>query len=134
MMLHKTISALRSLFRGFHGAHAGRPTALDDVEKGDLVRIAADVGLDVAELQALARKGADSADLLPRRLASLGLNGDEIDRVAPGVLRDMARVCSFCRDKRDCVHDLDLNGPPWPSYCPNIDSLRGLMEARVVAQ
>jgi hypothetical protein len=111
-------------------ANRGRLTELDDLQQGDLTRIAADIGVSPAELRSLAATGAGSADLLPRRLASLGLDDDEIADATPGLLRDMERVCSFCGSKRRCAQDLDLIGPPWPAYCPNAGTLHELIDGR----
>jgi hypothetical protein len=111
-------------------ANRGRLTELDDLQEGDLTRIAADIGVSPAELRSLAATGTDSADLLPRRLASLGLDDEEIAGATPGLVRDMERVCSFCGSKRRCAHDLDLVGPPLPAYCPNAGTLRELIDDR----
>lgn len=100
---------------------------LDDLQEGDLTRIASDIGVSPTELRTLAAMGTDSADLLPRRLASLGLGQAE---ASPGVLRDMERVCTFCGSKRRCAHDLDLTSPPWPAYCPNAETLGELVAGR----
>jgi hypothetical protein len=113
-------------------ANRGRLTELNNLQEGELSRIASDVGVSPAELRSLAATGTGSADLLPRRLESLGLDADEIADATPGPLRDMERVCSFCGSKRRCAHDLDLIGPPWPAYCPNAGTLRELIDDRAL--
>ena len=68
--------------------------------------MAQDVGMDALTLRALAARGPDAADLLPGRLAGLGLDADQIGYHEPGVLRDLERVCSFCGQKQRCARDL----------------------------
>ncbi len=128
----KRTSLLGSMFRTLGNWHANwvRSTELDRLEQSDLRRIASDVGVDAADLRSITAKGRDSAELLPRRLASLGIKPDEIARGGPAILRDMERVCTYCGSKQRCARDLDLIGPPWPSYCPNVDLLSELTEGR----
>lgn len=129
----KRTSLLGSMFGRLGNWYANwiRSAELDRLDQSDLRRIASDVGVDAADLRSIAAKGRDSAELLPRRLASLGIRPDEIARRGRAVLPDMERVCTYCESKRRCARDLDLVGPPWPSYCPNADLLRELTEGRL---
>jgi hypothetical protein len=100
--------------------------AFDQIGADEAQNVARDLGTSVAELRLLAGQGADSADLLQRRLLDL-----KIDPVAvePAVMRDLQRCCSQCRDKVLCEHELDDHprSAEWPKYCPNeqtIDALK----------
>src|SRR5215212_1339306 len=75
-----------------------------------------------------AGKWPDAADLLTQRLAELQLDELTVGVTAPGVLRDMQRVCTACSEKPHCSHDLD-NDPStseWRRYCPNAETLDAL--------
>ena len=90
-------------------------------------RIAHDIGLTSWDLRELAGKGPDSADLLPRRMAALNIDTDEIRRTQTAVLRDLQRLCTLCESKGHCEHDLDRGAATeWQRYCPNADTLRAL--------
>lgn len=49
-------------------ANWGRLTELDDLQEGDLTRIASDIGVSPTELRSLAATGAGSADCCPAAL------------------------------------------------------------------
>ncbi|MGH6924024.1 MAG: DUF6455 family protein [Propylenella sp.] len=99
---------------------------LESLPAQELARIAVDVGLDPAGLCALTAKGRHAADLLPRRMQSLGIDPEEIEEREAATTRDLERVCAFCGSKRRCAHDLDAGLAGLPSYCPNADTLRQL--------
>lgn len=94
----------------------------------DVERLARDSGVSNAELVALARQGPDAGSLLPRRLAALGLDAEELARREPQVLRDLQRVCSLCESTGRCRRELnrDPDNPAWETYCPNVTTLRAL--------
>lgn len=94
----------------------------------EVERMAQDVGMDALTLRALAARGCHAADLLPVRLADLGLDPDQISYHGPGVLRDLERVCAFCDQKERCARDLGAGRVP--AYCPNADTLRALLAER----
>lgn len=108
-----------------------RSTALADFEAcggPEMQRVARDAGVGVGDLRVLAGKWPDSADLVQRRLAALGIDAAELDAAQPATMRDMQRLCSLCDNKRVCEHDLD-RGPAnadWHEYCPNSGTLDAL--------
>jgi hypothetical protein len=93
----------------------------------DATSIAHDLGVSASDLRALAAKDANSADLLARRMATVGLDPKRVD---PAVMRDLQRCCSLCRDKGLCIHELEdrPREPMWPAYCPNQQTLAALTE------
>ena len=94
----------------------------------EMERVARDAGIGVGDLRVLAGKWPDSADLVERRLAALGLDAAQVDQTQPAVMRDLQRVCSLCANTRVCEHDLDRNpaSPAWHDYCPNAGTLDAL--------
>ena len=102
---------------------------LDAFGPGEMARMARDVGVSAADLRTLAAHCSDAADLLERRLETLGLSAEEIARAAPAELRDMERLCTLCGSKHRCAHDLatDPDDPAWRQYCPNTQTLGALV-------
>lgn len=99
---------------------------LGDQEAG---RIAKDTGVGVSELYQLNRLGHRTADLLPRRLKSLGLDPRDIDNRRPALMRDMQRVCTFCKRHGTCARELARPLEPserWKTYCPNSATIEAL--------
>jgi hypothetical protein len=95
-------------------------------------RLARDAGVAAGELQVLAGKWPDAADLLAPRLAMLGLDAAALGRTAPSVMRDLQRVCSVCSNQRVCAHDLARGGyaDDVPGYCANATTLDALRARR----
>lgn len=94
----------------------------------DVERMAQDIGVDALTLRALAARGPHAADLLPERLAGLGLDANRIGHREPAVLRDLERVCAFCTHKGRCARD--IGSGEVPEYCPNADTLVALLAER----
>jgi len=94
---------------------------------GDMRRLMQDTGLSFAELVALAKTDGDAAELLYRRMSTMGLDTKSIDIA---VLRDMQRCCSECNSKVLCAHELEdqPKAATWPSYCPNKQTLEALSQ------
>ena len=105
---------------------------LDNLDAGELQNIAKDVGCDVPELQTLAGKWPESADLLPRRLDALHLDAPAFSRENPQLANDLRKHCSLCAVKGQCEHDLETHphNPVWQSYCPNTMTLLAVSKAR----
>ena len=92
-------------------------------------RIAKDTGVGVSDLYQLNRLGHRTADLLPRRLKSLGLDSREIDNRRPALKRDMHRVCTFCKRHGTCARELASpvqQAGRWKTYCPNAATIEAL--------
>jgi hypothetical protein len=87
--------------------------------------IARDLGISTNDLRALAGKDKNSADLLVRRMATLGLDPTTLDGA---VMHDLQRCCSLCRNKELCIHELEdkPREVSWPKYCPNEYTLTAL--------
>jgi hypothetical protein len=89
--------------------------------------IARDLGISTDDLRVLAAKDRNAADLLYRRMQTIGLDPARVDFT---VMRDLQRGCSQCLDKGLCVHELEdrPREPTWPKYCPNEQTLAALAQ------
>lgn len=104
---------------------------LGDQEVG---RIAKDTGVGISELYQLNRLGHRTADLLPRRLKSQGLNPRDIDDKRPALMRDMQRVCTFCKRHGTCAREMARpleQSERWKTYCPNAATIEALSMDKV---
>ena len=101
---------------------------LDACSGAEVERMARDTGIGAGDLRVLAGKWPDSAHLVDRRMAAIGLDAVEIDDTEPATMRDLQRVCSLCDNKRVCEHDLDRSpaNAAWRDYCPNPGTLAAL--------
>jgi Family of unknown function (DUF6455) len=108
--------------------------SLDAIGPVEIARMAQDIGISTSDLRALARHCSDAADLLQRRLESLGLDASELGSSATAQLRDMERLCTLCESKGRCARDLDADpsDPIWRQYCPNHETLVALQEGSCV--
>jgi hypothetical protein len=77
-----------------------------DCDDDEFRRIAHDLGVSANDLDGLVRAGPHAADELPKMMAALNLNADDIRRVEPLVMRDMERVCGLCSHKNRCDSEL----------------------------
>lgn len=95
-----------------------------EAESGELERIAREFGVTRADLDMLVRQGPRGADELPKILAALGIDEAAIRRAEPAMLRDMERVCSVCKHKRQCHQELAAGTAPanYEEYCGNADT------------
>ena len=89
--------------------------------------LARDLGISADEIRLLAAKDRNAADLLYRRMETIGLDPAQVDSA---VMRDLQRGCSKCIDKGLCVHELEdrPREPTWPRYCPNEQTLDALTQ------
>jgi hypothetical protein len=100
--------------------------SLSDLERESLLH---DLGIAEEDFSRIfaGRRGAEV--LLPQRLQHAGLNPEAVRAKNGGVMRDMERVCSVCREQRCCTRDLDRHDDEQlAGYCPNtltIGSLTG---------
>lgn len=105
-----------------------RLAELRNLPAGDLDRMAHDSGMTASDFRELAAMPQGIPQLLRQRLAVLRLTPDEIERISPLLVADLARTCCNCGDKRSCSADLaaDPENPAWRTYCPNAGTLETL--------
>jgi hypothetical protein len=91
-------------------------------------RIAGDLRMSSADLEALVRQGPHAADELPKMLTALSIEQDDLARTEPLVLRDMERVCALCSQKRRCDRDLvaGTSAAHYQEYCAKAPTIDGL--------
>ena len=94
----------------------------------DVRLIGEDLRLTPGELQVIAAKRPDAADLLTTRLAGLHLDAGNVGNENGAVLRDLQRVCTMCGSKTRCARDLaaHASSDDWQTYCPNAPTLNSL--------
>lgn len=91
-------------------------------------QIARDIGVSTDELRQFAKSDSGAADQLQQRMAALDLDPKEVARTSPATMRDMQRLCTLCKKRRQCARDLarDASDPVWKDYCPNLEPLTSL--------
>ena len=95
-------------------------------------RVARDLGISASELRTLASYGPNAAELLNRRMAALRIDPDRVGTLDPFTLRDLQRLCTTCRSRRQCARDLAdpsaaESRQDWQDYCPNAATLNMLV-------
>jgi hypothetical protein len=98
----------------------------------EVANIARDLRLSPSELAILARKGPNVADLLQDMLNALGLDKNILENDKLLVMRDLERLCTTCREKRQCRFDF-ANGviaDNFRDYCPNAFTLDALLQEK----
>ena len=110
--------------------HRQEMRELRDMNSGDFDRIARDLRVSPAELDALVRQGPHASDELPRLLKALGIDEAALSRTQPVLQRDMIRVCAACQQKKRCNSDLDAGtlARHYEEYCPNTQTIEELNE------
>lgn len=101
------------------------------LDRTDFDRIAGDLRISSDDLDQLVRQGPHAADELPRMLKALGIDEADLARTEPLVLRDMERVCTLCRHKRQCDRELAAGtaAEHYETYCLNASTIDGLGQA-----
>jgi hypothetical protein len=104
---------------------------MSELDSGEFDRIAHEMGLAPADLDALVRQGRHAADELPYLLKALGFDDDAIARIERPVLNDMLRTCAGCQHKQACQHDLAAGvvAQRYETYCANADTVGALVKA-----
>ena len=108
--------------------HRRELSEMREMDAANFGRIASELRMSSADLEALVRQGPHAADELPNMLAALGVDQEDLARTEPLVLRDMERVCSLCNHKRQCDRDLAAGtaAAHYQEYCGNADTIDGL--------
>jgi uncharacterized protein YjiS (DUF1127 family) len=102
-----------------------RINELGNLDRVEVEQMARDLGMSAHELESLAAKGPDAADLLYQRMGALGVSRADVERTAHSLMRDLEKTCACCNDKAACRKDLAArpDDPAWKDYCPNAISL-----------
>ena len=110
--------------------HRQEMRELRDMNSGEFARIASDLCVSPADLDAVIHQGPHASDELPRLLKILGIDEAALSRTQPVLQRDMMRVCAVCRQKSLCNFDLDAGAlaQRYEEYCPNAPAIDELGE------
>ena len=110
--------------------HQREMREMRDMNSGDFARIARDLCVSPAELDAVVRQGPHASDELPRLLKVLGIDEATLSRTQPVLQRDMLRVCAACKQKALCNHDLESGtlAQRYDEYCPNAPAIDELTQ------
>jgi len=98
----------------------------------EVMQIARDLRLTTTELQELARKGPDAADLILKMLVALKVDPDALEKADPYVMRDLQRLCTTCGTKKRCEHELARGtaGQNFREFCPNAFTLDVILDQK----
>lgn len=106
-----------------------RAHEFDALGSHEVGRLASDLGISNEELVRLSQLPTSAADLLEKRLTVLGLSAEDIEQATPRLLNDLRRTCSQCASKGKCARDIEHqpHDAVWKGYCPNSDTITGLL-------
>jgi len=112
--------------------HRREVSAVCDCDSDEFRRIAHDLGVSANDLTGLVRSGPHSTDELPKMMAALNLNIEDVRRVEPLVVRDLERVCGLCNHKNQCNSELIAGtaAERHAEFCNNAPTLDSLIEER----
>jgi hypothetical protein len=98
----------------------------------EVMRVARDLRLTPGELQELARKGPNAADLLLKMLVALHVDPKALENTDPYVMQDLQRLCTTCGAKKRCEHELadGTAGAHFREFCPNAFTLDALLDRK----
>jgi hypothetical protein len=105
---------------------------LANVDRKELGRVAADLGMTTSDLEDLVARGPEATDLLYERMRALGISRVDVGCAARAIIRDLERTCACCNEKGVCEKDLGKrpDDPVWKSYCPNAVTLASLTKLK----
>lgn len=115
-----------------HRLATGHDTSLARCSPEDVANVARELGLSSGELRELVRRGPDAAGQVREMLQALGVDPAALSDHDPLLMRDLQRLCSTCRDKTRCSHEL-ADGTAkahFHEFCPNSYTLDALLEER----
>jgi hypothetical protein len=105
---------------------------LDAVGRDALGDLARDLAVNEVDLYYLVSRSASDAGLLPRLLASIGLDAGRLSRQQPVTMRDMAIVCAGCAMTPRCRRELEREeaAANYRQYCANAHTIGALRRER----
>ena len=114
--------------------HRSARAAIDELAALDqttLAEIAHDMRLSVEDLLEVTAKGAGADQLMERMMEAHGLSPERLRFHMPGMMREMAVLCSRCEVKGRCRAELDAGtaGAHAHAFCPNSATFEGLRES-----
>lgn len=91
------------------------------LDADEFSRLAGELGLAPAELDALVHRGPRAADEMPKLLRALGFDEAAIRAIQPTQRQSMERACAGCQHKAACGADLaaGIAAARYQNYCNN---------------
>ena len=111
--------------------HRQEMREIREMDSGDFARIARDLNVSPADLDAVVRQGPHASDELPVLLKVLGIDEATLSRTQPALQRDMVRVCAACQAKgpvQPRSRRRHLCAPTMTEYCPNAPAIDELSQ------
>ena len=108
--------------------------ALRTMSRHEIEELGGELGLSLAQFEALVRAGPEAAAEMERLMAALDIDPARAQTDSPGLMREMKVNCATCGDKRACRHALD-DGTALQrhaAFCPNADDLAELADRQHV--
>lgn len=102
--------------------------ALRSMSQHEIQELSGELGLSLAQFEALVRAGPEAAAEMDRMMAALEIDPQRARAEHPGLLREMKVNCASCGDKRGCRHALDDGSAAarHADFCPNAEELADL--------
>jgi len=102
--------------------------ALRTMSRHEIQELSGELGLSLAQFEALVRAGPAAAAEMERMMAALDIDPERARSERPGMLREMKVNCATCGDKRGCRNALDEGtaAARHASFCPNAEDLADL--------
>jgi hypothetical protein len=99
-----------------------------------LERAALKLGLPADEVFAISIKAHYTTNLLPLRMALLGLNPSDVAHSDTHLFRSLETTCRLCDVKGRCAFNIAQNpaARQWQEYCPNAATLCSMKAQRDV--
>jgi hypothetical protein len=98
---------------------------LAELDPGEYRRMAHELGLTAADLDALVRRGVDGAEELPQMLRAIGFDQEAINKISPPRMIEMRHACAGCTHKRTCQANLAAKtaAAHYEDYCANANEI-----------
>jgi hypothetical protein len=108
-----------------------RDNELSAMSHTDLQLLAADIGMNEADLRAILPRLRDHSELLDKMIQARGLNPELVRHIFSGAIRDMEATCARCPDVAYCRRELKAGtaAKNCHAFCGNarvIDELLGI--------
>lgn len=99
--------------------------ALRSMGQHEIEELSGELGLSLAQFEALVRAGPEAAAEMERMMAALDIDPEAAQADRPALMREMKVTCATCGDKRDCRHALDdgTAAEQHAAFCPNAEDL-----------
>lgn len=102
--------------------------ALRSMNQHEIQELSGELGLSLAQFEALVRAGPEAAAEMDRMMEALDIDPELARMNRPALLREMKVNCATCGDKRGCRHALDdgTAAAQHTTFCPNAEDLAEL--------